>query len=278
MNIEIPKKLLVVNNIVTIGRCTMTVTLPVISACKIEACPLPTALFSNHLGFDTYYKKDLSEEMNDFLKNIDLLDISFDGIYCGLFASEMQITTMKEYFVKCLAKNPKLMILIDPVMGDHGKLYKSISSDYCNKVRELLPYSTIITPNITEACILSDHVYHDEVFTSDELKAICDKLSALGARNIIITGMKDDSFFYNFVYNELGECNLLKVTISGNPRHGCGDIFAGIVSSLTLRGQSLLESTNVASDFIAKCTLASDKANVPLKDGVIFETVLDNLK
>ena len=277
MNIEIPKKLLVINNIVSMGRCTMSVVLPIISACKVQACPLPTAVFSNHLGFDSYYKKDLTPDMTSFFKNIDMLNIPFDGIYCGLLSSTRQVDIVREYFEKITNSRKNFMILLDPVMGDNGKTYKSITPAYCSKIKELLPYASILTPNITEACLLTNTPYCDKLWSAEELIDISNKLVSLGANKIIITGMKDKDNFYNFTFEDEGNAELYTIPISGSSRHGSGDIFAGIVSAMSLRGKTLSQATGIASDFISLCTKISDEANVPSKEGIIFEMALGEL-
>lgn len=164
MMTRIPKKLLIVNDMTGFGRCSITVALPVISACKVQAIPVPTSIFSNHTGFPSYYKQDLTVYMTDYLKQLDTIVADFDGIYCGYLGSMMQMHIMNDYILKHLTNNThKPVIIIDPVMGDHGNAYPSISVDFCQQMKQFIHCADLLTPNITEACLLTDTPYQEGV-------------------------------------------------------------------------------------------------------------------
>lgn len=276
MSITIPKKLMIINDMAGLGRCSMTVALPVVSACKVQACPVPTSIFSNHLGFSTHFKKDLTDCMEEYFEHWDLLNIPFDGIYCGFLGDSLQMDIVSHYIRKQSLQNPASLILIDPVMGDHGKRYRTITEDFVNQMKQFIQYATIITPNITEACLLTDTPYKEEGWTSHELEELCQKLCLLGVKNVLITGKKEGDFFSNYVYED-GNGYSYSAPVCGESRPGTGDIFASIIAALSLRNYPLFESVQIASDFIAKCTFASAQAQVPVKEGVIFENFLQEL-
>lgn len=276
--IDIPKKLLIVNDMAGFGRCSLTIALPVVSACKVQAIPVPTSIFSNHTGFPAYYKKDMTVYLNDYMKQLDETAGRFDGIYCGYFGSLMQLHILDEYIRRHSADGTAFpLVVIDPVMGDHGTPYRSMTADFCEQMKQFIRNATLLTPNITEACLLTDTPYHDGLWSNEALCEITDKLTAYGPKQIVITGICDGSFFYNYVRDTGKKDTMIPVPVSGLAHPGTGDIFASIAAALTLRGYPLAEIVKIASDFISACTLASDEAGVPVQEGVIFEAFLQQL-
>ncbi len=275
MQIQIPEKILVINDMAGIGRCSMSVALPVISACGVQACPLPTAIFSNHLGFDTHYKQDLTDTMVPYMNQLNALNVSFNGVYCGFLSSTTQMDYVQNYLTQNTSLHAK-QILIDPVMGDHGITYKSITKEFCERMKTFVSSATIITPNITEACLLTNTPYKESGWTEDELLTLAAQLHALGPNQIIITGMKENGYFHNFVYESSHNYHLCTTPIGGSSRPGTGDLFASIISGLCIKRITLTSATKIASDFIALCTQASEDALVPVKEGVIFESYLSH--
>lgn len=278
MQYFIPKKLMVINDMAGFGRCSMTVALPVISACKVQACPVPTSIFSNHTGFPTFHMTDLTSSMDTYLSHFDLAVSMIDGIYCGYLGSIQQMEIIEQYLQKKGSQRPPL-ILIDPVMGDHGKPYTRITNEYCTAMKLFIRNATVITPNVTEACILSDTPYKANGFSIDELKLICERLSALGPQQIIITGVPNGDTLHNFVFlkHPSIEVHDTFTPITGPSRNGTGDIFASIISALSLRDYSLLDATRIASQFIANCIKETAKVELPPKEGVILECLLGEL-
>ena len=139
-------RLAMINDIAGFGRCSTTVSLPVISVMKVQVCPVPTSVLSNHLGFPLCHFDDYTSHMRDYIKIWKELGLTFDGLYCGFLGNEEQIDIVRE-FVEMF--RPPLFLL-DPVMGDHGRAYSSITETHVQKMKELLPLADIITPNITE--------------------------------------------------------------------------------------------------------------------------------
>ncbi|WP_040193594.1 pyridoxamine kinase [Clostridium culturomicium] len=271
-----PKKLIVINDMVGVGRCSMTVAIPVISACKVQACPVPTSVFSNHTGFPNFFKEDLTDALPSYLEGLSKVPVDFQGIYCGYLGSMKQIQLVGNYIRKSKEEyNP--LVILDPIMGDHGTCYRTITPEFCNEMRSLLPYSDIITPNITEACILTETAYHPCRYSEEELLSICLKLQELGASKIVITGIKDDHNFYNFIYEHNNNYILMETPIAGESRPGTGDIFASIISALVLREYDLVDAVNRASEFIGACTSATSQLNIPVQEGVALELFLSNL-
>ena len=150
-------RLAMINDIAGFGRCSTTVSLPVISVMKVQVCPVPTSVLSNHLGFPLCHFDDYTSHMRDYIKVWGELGLTFDGLYCGFLGNEEQIDIVRE-FVEMF--QPPLFLL-DPVMGDHGRTYSSITETHVQKMKELLPLADIITPNITESCLLTGTPWKD---------------------------------------------------------------------------------------------------------------------
>lgn len=278
MNYTIPPSLAVIQDMAGIGRCSLSVALPIISACKVQACPLPTAIFSNHTGYPVFYKKDLNDCISDYLTAWTQLNKHFDGIYCGYLGNITQMHTISSFIKDEKAKNPDTRVIIDPVMGDHGCIYKNLPDDYAFSMKDFLQTADLITPNITEACILTDTPFRENDWDSGSLWLLCEKLHKLGPKQVIITGIQENDCFHNFISDSvLQKVDSYQIPISGSSRPGTGDIFTSIVAALLLSGLPLTKCVKTAADFIAVCTKASDEAGVPVCDGVIFENFLSIL-
>lgn len=276
-NITIPKKLLMIQDMVTVGRSSMSVAIPVVSACKVQACPIANAVFSGHMGFEDFYGEDLALPLEMILNKLKEIKYSFSGIYIGYLGSVKQLEILHPFlkeFQKIQVNSP---IIIDPVFGDHGHCYKSVTKDYYEGLKTILSYSHIITPNITEACLLTNTPYHEGSYSLDELQRITDGLKDLGAKDIVITGVKDENFFYNYVVENQSSIQVIKKEIQGISRPGTGDIFASILSALYLRGFSLLTAVEQGADFISLCTKVSSQLGIPTKEGVALELFLHRL-
>lgn len=277
----IPKKLAVINDIAGYGRCSLTTALPVISILKVQACPVPTSVFSNHTGFPDWYSHDLTDCLPDYLRKWEELKLRFDGIYCGYLGSERQIDIVSG-FLEAQHMLSEPMILLDPVMGDHGKTYSGISKAHCARMKSLVRRARILTPNLTEACLLTDTPYsaaQEAVLSGSGL--IREMLSALhdmGPEQIVITGILEDGQLANYISDQKNQSfSIYKTPVAGPFRHGTGDLFASIAAAECLNGRSLFAAVQKASDFIGLCIAGTQKENVPETDGVCFENYLSFL-
>ena len=157
MTLEKQKKIAIVNDMTGFGRCSIAAQLPIISAMKIQCCPLPTAILSAHTGFPSFFFDDYTSKMKDYMNNWKELNINFDGIATGFLGSKEQIDVVVEFMEKF--KDNTTIVVVDPVMGDYGELYATYTKEMCNEMKKLLKYADIITPNLTEACRLIDVEY-----------------------------------------------------------------------------------------------------------------------
>ena len=279
-------RLAMINDIAGFGRCSTTVSLPVISVMKVQVCPVPTSVLSNHLGFPLCHFDDYTSHMRDYIKVWKEMGLTFDGLYCGFLGNEEQIDIVRE-FVE-MFRPPRF--LLDPVMGDHGRAYSSITKTHVQKMKELLPLADIITPNITEACLLTGTSWKDGEWTMQELSGLCERLADIcqqesvtsgeastgttaNGASIVITGIRQGDSLVNFLWDD-GVYTTVSTPIAGASRPGTGDIFASILAADAVRGETLLSSVQKAANFVGLCIAGSEKAGTPVQEGVVFEKYL----
>ena len=270
------KRIALVNDITGFGRCSVTVELPLISAMKIQACPLPTAILSVHTGFEQHYLDDYTQRMQPYMDSWEKNRLSFDGICTGFLGSAEQITLVEDFIRRF--KAPYTRVMVDPVMGDNGKLYSSYNMEMCAEMRRLLAYADLVTPNLTEACILLDIPYpKDGQVTNEELEYMASELASQGPSQVIITGLHGEDSLRNFIY-EAGRGKVLTVEKVGGDRSGTGDAFAAIVAGSLINGESLEDAAVKAAEFIKKCLGYAVKLDLPWNYGLPFEEYLRELK
>ena len=278
-------RLAMINDIAGFGRCSTTVSLPVISVMKVQVCPVPTSVLSNHLGFPLCHFDDYTSHMRDYIKVWNELGLTFDGLYCGFLGNEEQIDIVREFVD--MFRPP--LFLLDPVMGDHGRAYSSITKTHVQKMKELLPLADIITPNITEACLLTGTPWKDGEWTMQELSRLCERLAdicqqesvssgeasvdTVSGASIVITGIRQRDSLVNFLWDD-GIYTTVASPIAGASRPGTGDIFASILAADAVRGETLLTSVQKAANFVGLCIAGSEKAGTPVQEGVVFEKYL----
>lgn len=273
---QVSKKLALINDLTGYGRCSMAVAIPVVSVLGIQACPVPTAIFSNHLAFPIWHKDDYTPHMQDYLSCWDSQHFAFDGILCGFLGNGKQASILSFFIEKQKKENQSLFIL-DPVMGDHGKLYSSVTSDHAAAVKTLLPYTDILTPNLTEACYLTDTPFPDHMPNSAFLASLTEKLHVLGPDKIVVTGLFHNNRYHNYVWESEKEPILCATAAGGPSRPGTGDLFASIIAADALNHIPFPDSVKKAAEFVRICTEDSTACNISINEGVCFERNLKYL-
>ena len=269
------KKIAVINDFCGFGRCSIAVSLPIISAMKLQCCPLPTAIFSNHTGYDSFFCSDYTEHMNPYIDQWINLGLQFDGILTGFLGSPEQLAIVKR-FIETF-KTDKTTVVVDPVMGDNGKLYPTYSPVLAGQMRSLVAYADMITPNLTEACILAEIKYQADM-TEDQMYLLCEKLSALGPKQIVISGLDRGPYLENYIYETGKPASVISTRKVGSCRAGTGDIFSSMIAADTVKGKSLADSVSHASAFIAKVLQRTAALNIPETDGLCFEEFLSEIE
>lgn len=270
------KKIAVINDISGFGKCSITVSMPIISYMGIQCCPVPTSIFSNHTGFPHFFFDDYTDRMQDYIQQWKLLGLKFEAITSGFLGSKEQIAVVTD-FIKQF-RTGRTTVVIDPVMGDHGKLYSTYNDEMCTEMKKLVSFADIITPNLTECCRLTDTPFKEKGWKKKELFTMAEALSAKGPEKIVITGIPQGEFIANYVYQKGQEPRILRTHKEGTERSGTGDIFSSIIAADAVNGVGFDESVKKASNFIRKCILKTVELDIPKTDGVCYEMLLHTLK
>lgn len=270
------KKIALINDITGFGRCSIAVSLPIISALKVQCCFIPTAILSNHTGFNNFFFEDYTHKMREYVNNWETLGLNFDGICTGFLGSKEQIKIVIEFLEKFKTKDN--IVLIDPVMGDYGKLYSTYTDEMCKEMQNLIKYADVLTPNLTELCRLLDLPYPNETPTHEELYSLCERLSLEGPSKIVITGLQRQGAIENFIFETDKPFKIIKVEKIGGDRSGTGDVFSSIVSASIVKGEDFVSSVEKATSFISKSLKFTTDLNLPGSYGVCFEEFLTELK
>lgn len=288
------KRVLTVQDISCVGKCSLTAAIPVISAMGIEVCPLPTAILSNHTAFSSFSFLDLTDKIPEILNEWKKQGFHFDAIYTGYLGSIKQIDLVHKILDE-FAQNDTLVV-IDPCMADNGKLYTGFSQDFVKQMAKLCGRANVILPNMTEACFLVNQDYDFLVQTNESITKLKEKLLSLGANHVVLKGVdfssdkigvayysqKNNNDSRNLIGKSMIENSIDDMKIYFHHRydenfHGTGDLFASVVTGALVLKKELKEAVEIACDFIQEsieCTLSNPNYNWY---GVEFESALRNL-
>lgn len=268
------KKVALIHDICSIGKASLTNMMPILGKMGLESCPIPTMLLSTHTGGygapavhripGTYLR-----ETADHFKN---QGIDFDLIFIGYVGSKDLLEDVI-YFIKAF---PNTKLVVDPIMGDHGKLYSLFSEDYPEALRELLSYADVILPNLTEAYLLAGEEYKMPT-DHRQILPICEKLTDLGAKNLLITSVPKDDCNKGMILYENHAFLYIGNGEEQGEYHGAGDAFDGMFIAKYVQGFSILESVQAAHAFVCACIRESDKYDYPEREGLLIETTLNKL-
>lgn len=270
------KKIALINDVTGFGRCSIAVMAPIVSAMKIQAVTIPTAILSAHTQFPVFYFDDYTSKMNDYIQTYKTLEMEFDGIATGFLGSTEQVQIVLD-FIKYFKKD-NTFVLIDPVMGDYGKLYKTYTPQMCKKMKELVKYADILTPNLTELCTLLDLDYPEGQISFDEIEQMCKELSKQGPKHIVVTGIDiEGKQIANFIYNEDSSHQIVLTDRIGGDRSGTGDVISSIIAGMCMNGHSLYDAVSKAAEYVSKCITYCEQNKVPNHYGLCFEMYLNEL-
>ena len=264
------KRNLTVQDISCLGQCSLTVALPILSACGVETCVLPSAVLSSHTGgFQNPHFRDLTNDMPLIAEHWQREGITFDGILTGYLGSVRQIDYVQQIFEKLIAQNGKKVV--DPAMADHGKLYKGFGEDHVAAMKRLCLSADVVIPNMTEACMLTD-----SPFECTEPETAVKKLHELGIPNVMITGVSRDPEQTGILVSENGNMHYYNHAKTQKSYHGTGDMFAAAFFGAWMQEKTLFEAGRIAADFTASC-IRRTYENPAHWYGVKFEEALPEL-
>lgn len=274
------KSAAVINDLSGFGKCSLTAAIAVLSIMEIQPCPLPTAILTNQTGYKDHYCYDFSKHMPFYTEMWQKNNAHFDGIYSGYIAGERQVDFIQE-FIKAFRKSDT-KVIVDPVMGDNGSLYSAYSNATCEKMKQLAKSADIITPNLTELCILSGEDFNsviektDSTFFFEYIEKIARNALFHDDMKIVVTGIKKDGFIYNGVF-EKGNTAFFRAKEYGDSFSGTGDIFSSIICGSVLNDISLSKAVENATNFIESVIKGTVKEPYEKNHGIDFEKYLYRL-
>ena len=245
------KRILTIQDISCVGQCSLTVALPILSACGVETCVLPSAVLSTHTaGFTGFTVRDLTEDMPGIKDHWLKEGIQFDAIYTGYLGSTQQIGYVADIFAETAAED--CIKVVDPAMADNGKLYPAFDEVYVEGMKELCAKADYVLPNITEACFLAGVEYRTQ-YDRAYIDLLLQKLTAIGCKNIILTGVSYASGRTGIVVFENGSYAYYEHELLPNSCHGTGDIYASAFVGAFIRGKSAYDAAAIAGNYTMEC-------------------------
>ncbi|MGV8905570.1 MAG: pyridoxamine kinase [Acetobacterium sp.] len=272
------KRVVAIHDISCVGRCSLTVALPIISAAGFNTSVLPTAVLSTHTGgFENFTYRDLTDDIRPISEHWQSLNHSFDAIYSGFLGSFEQIDLVAELFDTFRTDNN--LIMVDPVMADNGELYSVYTPEMAKGMTKLCAKADIIVPNLTEAAFLLDEPYIAEGYDQAYIETLLKKLAQLGAPKVVLTGV---SFEKSKLGAAIYDAKTRMIRYAFNNRiaglfHGTGDIFGSTLLSGLLSDFSFEESTQIAVDYVHECIVKTQELDQEKRYGVCFERALPYL-
>lgn len=270
------KKVVTIQDISCVGKCSLTVALPIISSMGIETAVIPTAVLSTHTAFQNFTYRDLSNDLPLIAKHWKQENFNFEGIYTGYLGSIEQIDMLKEFFKEFKTENN--FIFVDPVMADDGKLYPGFDQKFALEMKGLCKTADVIVPNLTEASYMLEREYKEN-YTEEEIKELLMELSDLGPKQVVLTGV-------SFQDNELGVMTYNKNTNQffsyfrekiPVKYHGTGDVFASTLVGAMVNDNSIEESLKIAVDYVWETINDTYITNKEDAYGVNFESKIPYL-
>lgn len=268
------KRILTIQDISCVGQCSLTVALPILSACGVETAILPSAVLSTHTaGFSGFTFRDLTDDIPNIQKHWQKENILFDAIYTGYLGSTKQIDYVKDILNTMGTKECKG--IVDPAMADNGKLYPLFDQAYVEAMKVLCANADILLPNITEACFLANVEYKD-VYDESYIQHLLEELSKLNPNTIVLTGVSYKADTTGVIVYENKTIQYYEHKKMPKGCHGTGDVYASTFVGALMRGHSAFESAKIAADYTVQCIVnTQDDPNHWY--GVKFETAIPNL-
>ena len=257
------------------GRCSLTVAIPILSAMGVQCCPLPTAFLSTHTGgFEGFTFLDMTDEMPRVAAHWARLGLEFQAIYSGFLGSERQIGIVEDFIRRF--RRPDTVVVVDPVMGDFGRVYQTYTAAMCDGMARLAALADVITPNLTEAALLLGQPYETLPAGEAGLRQITERLSLEGRRSVVLTGASLAPSQTGAVCFDArtGQTQVVQTAYIAHEFHGTGDVFSSVLTGALVRGASLAEAAGEAAGFVRACAERTAAEDLPMREGVDFEPLL----
>lgn len=277
------KKIAAVNDLSGFGKCSLAAAIPIISALGVQCCPLVTGVFSNQTGYDSFYCRDCTDDMEPCIEEWKKLGAEFDGILTGFIANGKQGKIILKLIDTFRTENT--VVAVDPVMADDGEIYKCYDEECVKAIVSLAEKADIITPNMTELCMLSSNDYHEIIKLKkdallEKVREMSESQSRGGEKIVITSGIHlSEDKIANTVY-ENGRFDVIITNYHTGSFSGTGDILASFVTAQYIKGVPVSKAVEQASEFICKAieeTISDTKGKYNRMDGVHFEKFLSGL-
>ncbi len=254
------------------GKCSLGVAIPVLSCAGIDVCPVPTSLFSAHTKFPKFYMHDTTSMLEDYLNAWNEEGIELEGVYSGFLGSAEQVAVIQRLY----AEHPQALRIVDPVMGDGGEKYPTYTDEMCEATRGLVAGADVLTPNLTEASILTGIAYEGQDVSADYVRSVTDALLEMGAKSVVLKGVVhgDENVIRNYVAFEAGEVEEVSGELLPYMIHGTGDLFASGLTAAVFAGKTLIESVGFASTLVRDAMKITPAQPDWEMRGVSFESIL----
>jgi pyridoxine kinase len=272
------KHILAIHDISCVGRCSLTIALPILSVAGFDTSVLPTAVLSTHTGgFENFTYRDLTDDINPIADHWRSLNLNFDALYSGFLGSYEQIDIIANLFDTFKIKDN--LILVDPVMADNGELYSIYSPEMAKGMAKLCKKADIIVPNLTEAAFLLDEPYVGKNYDQNYIEGLLKRLAELGAKKIVLTGISFDDTQLGAATYDVTNNTFDYAFNQAHPGHfhGTGDIFGSTLLSALMNGFSLTDASQIAVDFSHECIVKTIALDQERRYGVCFEQALPYL-
>ncbi|MBR2455275.1 MAG: pyridoxamine kinase [Clostridia bacterium] len=267
------KRIAVINDLSGFGKCSLSVALPILSAMGLECNPIPTAILSNQTGFDNFHSVDFTDHLIPYIDMWKKQNVQFDAILTGYLASEKQVDIILD-FIDHFGKNS--LVFVDPVMADDGVLYDTYDEKICEKVKMLTKKANIITPNLTELCILCGTDYNEVIKHPEYIGELASSLLSETTKTVIVTGIKSRTEISNLIVEKSGSSIVFSEFLGGS-YSGTGDIFSSVVCGGITKGMSVFDAVTLAADFIY-CSIINTPTELDYEpNGVNFQKHLEML-
>ncbi len=267
------KRVAAMQDLSGLGHCSLSAAMAILPAQGIQCCPVPTCVLSTQTdGYTDYSFCDLTQALDDYLDHWISLHERFDAVYTGYLGTQAQLGAAKRLISDLKVSDG--LALVDPVMGDDGMLYGAVSPQMPNQMRSLIACADVITPNLTEACLLTGQAYRS--FRPEEAMQLARDLATYGPKQVVISGIFSEDKVAMACFDQGKTCYIEK-PCAAQSYPGSGDVFAGVVLGKLLCGITFFEAVEQAADFVYLCALECNKIGAIRREGLIFEPYLNRL-
>lgn len=268
-------RVLAIHDICGVGKCSLTAALPILSAAGVEACALPTAIFSTHTAFSSFVSKDMTDFLMPMASAIKEQNFRFDAIYTGYLANERQAEIVSDIIT--LLADDETRIIVDPAMADGGVLYTCLPPSFPQEMKKLCRRASVITPNVTEALLLLGRDGKAVPKSKAEYEELILSLADEVGTKVVLTSVALEAGAIDCAVAENGCVTFISEPYVAHGYHGTGDVFSSVLTAAYLRGRSLVESTSIAAEFVRRTIRKTAKNNPNMWYGVNFEAELSSL-